>query len=396
VAASSLAFDVLAGPRPAAVIARYVDLTGHAPLPPPWTFGVWTNLIGGQQRVLTAARRLRALPVPVSVIWSYDAVDAQSGLGWPYPVYQRIRPGAYPDLPALTATLHRLGYKVLGYLCPNVTPGSPPFATAVPAGYVVRSAPVGTPMSSAGSGAAPPPRATAMPTVGTADGVDTSLSVLDLTNPAAVQWWQGNLRHILRDLGFDGWMQDLGDRLPPGARFADGRGAVEMANVYPLLYAQTAEAVARAVKPDALLFMRSGFAGSQRYVRAVWAGDQQDSWDPSIGLPAVIRPSFTLGGTGGGIAETEEQFERIAGAGLDVFEHEPIGRDHPLAQLEQVILTPHAASQSVEGMQQARRRVGEIAISVALGGLPDRKVVINKALYDRLAALPELASVPRV
>ncbi len=86
----------------------------------------------------------------------------------------------------------------------------------------------------------------------------------------------------------------------------------------------------------------------------------------------------------------------LAGAGLDVFEHEPIGRDHPLAQLEQVILTPHAASQSVEGMQQARRRVGEIAISVALGGLPERKVVINKALYDRLAALPELASVPRL
>jgi carbamoyl-phosphate synthase large subunit len=36
-----------------------------------------------------------------------------------------------------------------------------------------------------------------------------------------------------------------------------------------------------------------------------------------IGLPAVIRPSFTLGGTGGGIAYTREEFDRIVTSGLD-------------------------------------------------------------------------------
>lgn len=36
-----------------------------------------------------------------------------------------------------------------------------------------------------------------------------------------------------------------------------------------------------------------------------------------IGLPAVIRPAFTLGGTGGGIAYNKEEFERIAATGLD-------------------------------------------------------------------------------
>jgi len=35
-----------------------------------------------------------------------------------------------------------------------------------------------------------------------------------------------------------------------------------------------------------------------------------------IGLPVIIRPSFTLGGTGGGIAATEEEFEKIALLGL--------------------------------------------------------------------------------
>ena len=36
-----------------------------------------------------------------------------------------------------------------------------------------------------------------------------------------------------------------------------------------------------------------------------------------IGLPAVIRPSFTLGGTGGGIAYNKEEFERIVASGLE-------------------------------------------------------------------------------
>jgi carbamoyl-phosphate synthase large subunit len=36
-----------------------------------------------------------------------------------------------------------------------------------------------------------------------------------------------------------------------------------------------------------------------------------------VGLPAIIRPSFTLGGTGGGVAYNREEFEQIVRAGLD-------------------------------------------------------------------------------
>ena len=37
----------------------------------------------------------------------------------------------------------------------------------------------------------------------------------------------------------------------------------------------------------------------------------------AVGLPAVIRPSFTLGGTGGGIAYNREEFELIVSGGLE-------------------------------------------------------------------------------
>src|SRR5437660_2635240 len=37
-----------------------------------------------------------------------------------------------------------------------------------------------------------------------------------------------------------------------------------------------------------------------------------------VGLPCVLRPSFTLGGTGGGIAYNREEFNELIARGLDL------------------------------------------------------------------------------
>jgi len=44
-----------------------------------------------------------------------------------------------------------------------------------------------------------------------------------------------------------------------------------------------------------------------------------EAWDAfeTLGLPAIIRPAFTLGGTGGGVAYNKEDYERICLSGLD-------------------------------------------------------------------------------
>ncbi|HPG89270.1 MAG TPA: carbamoyl-phosphate synthase large subunit, partial [Hyphomicrobium sp.] len=42
-----------------------------------------------------------------------------------------------------------------------------------------------------------------------------------------------------------------------------------------------------------------------------------------IGLPAIIRPAFTLGGTGGGVAYNREEFELIVRSGIDA---SPVGQ----------------------------------------------------------------------
>ena len=57
----------------------------------------------------------------------------------------------------------------------------------------------------------------------------------------------------------------------------------------------------------------------------------------------------------------------IAAAGLDVFETEPPDPENPLLGMENVILTPHAASASARFDSERRRRVGR-EIALVLGG----------------------------
>ncbi|MFQ3544760.1 D-glycerate dehydrogenase [Halobacillus rhizosphaerae] len=54
--------------------------------------------------------------------------------------------------------------------------------------------------------------------------------------------------------------------------------------------------------------------------------------------------------------------KEIKGAGLDVFENEPISKDHPLLQLNQVVCLPHIGSSSVE----TRTKMMELALNNAL------------------------------
>ena len=116
---------------------------------------------------------------------------------------------------------------------------------------------------------------------------------------------------------------------------------------------------------------------------------------------ALMKPDAYLVNTSRGPVVDEEALVaalragKLAGAALDVFEKEPLAADSPLIGMDNVVLAPHLASYSEEGDRLHRQRVAQIALQVAQGGLPERKVVVNKGLYDRLAALPELAGVPR-
>ena len=64
------------------------------------------------------------------------------------------------------------------------------------------------------------------------------------------------------------------------------------------------------------------------------------------------------------------QTGEIAGAGLDVFEQEPIDKNHLLLHLENVICTPHCAWYSEEAVDAVQRKAALEAVNVLQGNPP--------------------------
>lgn len=75
---------------------------------------------------------------------------------------------------------------------------------------------------------------------------------------------------------------------------------------------------------------------------------------------------------------------RLAGAALDVWEEEPVARDHPLLAMDNVIVTPHAAYFSTAAVAAVPRRCGEEIARVLTGQRPLN--VVNPAVYAPGAA----------
>ena len=89
----------------------------------------------------------------------------------------------------------------------------------------------------------------------------------------------------------------------------------------------------------------------------------------------------------GGIVDQQALYDalsrrRIFGAGLDVFQEEPLRPDDPLLKLENVLITPHLGSASV----QSRSKMSELAarnLVEALAGKMPRAIVNREVLKKR-------------
>ncbi len=97
-------------------------------------------------------------------------------------------------------------------------------------------------------------------------------------------------------------------------------------------------------------------------------------------LAAMKEGALLLNGARGDVLDIDAlcaslNSGHLGGAGLDVFPQEPLPVDHPILDCEQVVLTPHAADQTPEGVDLLNEGAVDNIIAF-LSGAPKNNVAI--------------------
>jgi len=262
------AFRVYAGPTPADVVARFSADVGRQPEPSEWFFGPWyqpSGSIGGS----LAAKWRDEWDVPMTVAQTYTHY---------LPCGAQV--GNRDARKAQTEAYHALGYKITTYVNSFVCMDHPEGAydEGDAKGYFIKT------------------RAGTTYPVPYAAYYDSPWhGIVDFSNPDAGEWWRGLITQALED-GYDGWMEDFGEYVPPDAVMFDGRSGLEAHNDYCNQYHEASDVLTRA--REFAQFVRCGYTGSAKYSRLVWGGDPSEDFSKADGLAAAVSQGISMGLSG--------------------------------------------------------------------------------------------------
>ena len=120
-------------------------------------------------------------------------------------------------------------------------------------------------------------------------------TLLDFKRRATLRWWRARLE-LLLDAGADGFMQDFGEQVQDGMRFADGSTGKTMHNRYPVIFHRASRRIADAwarrhpERGVPWFFTRSGYSGrpgSAAYEMGNFPGDETADWSAGSGLRSL-------------------------------------------------------------------------------------------------------------
>jgi len=72
----------------------------------------------------------------------------------------------------------------------------------------------------------------------------------------------------------------------------------------------------------------------------------------------------------------------IAGAGVDVFEIEPVRQDNQLLSMENVITSPHSAGFTFEALRRMAEHAARNTLQAVSGGVPNMEYIVNPEVLD--------------
>jgi alpha-glucosidase len=307
------------GPDPRHVISRYVDLTGHTPLPPLFTLGYqqcrWSYLTEARVREVTSEFRKRQIPADVI----YLDIDYQDKYK-PFTVDRK----AFPTIEQMVKELANTGWKTVFITDLHIAavPGYKPFDEGQKNGYFVKN-PDGTTFIGPVW-----PGPSAFP---------------DFTRAEVRKWW-GSLYADFVSMGVRGFWNDMNepsvfkrdDKTMPldvvssvEGRKTDER---EIHNLFGLENVRATYEGLLSLKPDLRPFVltRAAYSGAQRYA-ATWTGDNQATWNhyrltlptlTGLGISGYPLVGSDVGGFSG--SPTPELLTRWTALGT----FQPIDRNH--------------------------------------------------------------------
>jgi alpha-glucosidase (family GH31 glycosyl hydrolase) len=224
---------ITASPDPAVILGEYARVTGHAELPPLWSFGYMQShrTLAGPDEIMWVAKTFREKKLPCDALIYLGTEFTPSGWNTRNGEFS-WKPENFPDPKKAIDDLHALHYKV-----------------------VLHSVIEGRRMSGTVAGPCTPDKS--VPSGRTADD--------RWPEDRAVECYWPYHKPVM-DLGVDGWWPDQGDGL-------DGRSRLARIRMYwegPQQYRPNE-------RPFAL--HRNGYAGMQRYGAFLWSGDVFSTWE---------------------------------------------------------------------------------------------------------------------
>ena len=254
-----LTYYVVAAPHIPAQLRHYTWLTGRQPMPPKWSLGYIQSKFGyeNEKQVRGVVDTLRRKNVPVdAVIIDLDWFEHMGDLRWDRE--------AFPEPFDMMRDLRDRGVRTINITEPYITSPSRLYGPALDSSFV-GTRPDGSPY--------------VMDDWWSCD--DCQVALLDVTDPAARDWWARQHPPFMGDV-MAGYWTDLGEpeRHPEDMQHHLGpRDKIH--NVYNHLWAQTLFHGWHDWRDNQRIFnlTRSASAGTQRYNPTLWSGDVATSFD---------------------------------------------------------------------------------------------------------------------
>ncbi len=264
-----LDFMVIGGGDMKNVLKNYTALAGRPALPPASSFGLWLSssftTSYDEETVMSFVDGMKERGIPLSV-FHFDCFWMKEGEWCGFDWDEDM----FPDVEGLISRLHERGLKVCVWINSYLGQKSPAFAEAMEKGYLMNR-PNGD--------------------VWQWDLWQPGCSVIDFTNPEAVEWYKNKLKKLMRQ-GVDYFKTDFGERIPTDAVYFDGSDPVRMHNYYTYIYNKIVfEAIQEERGADAAcLFARSATVGGQQFP-VHWGGDCNSTYQA---MAESIRGGLSL------------------------------------------------------------------------------------------------------